>query len=114
VFLATPEDDGVLEFLVLEICLSCFVSTRQPGGSEPMSMLQLANPRASGHPWSWSVVLGKIFFMPALAIELNESLTCRYRLVAIKFVRSEAKRDTLPLCQSINSVSRMAWEAMIG
>jgi hypothetical protein len=39
-----------------------------------MSMLQLANPRASGHPWSWSVVLGKIFFMPALAIELNESL----------------------------------------
>jgi hypothetical protein len=73
-----------------------------------MSMLQLAQPRASDHPWSWSVVLGDIFFMPVLAIELDESLTGRYRLVAMIFVRSEAKRDTLPLCQSINSVLRMA------
>lgn len=69
-----------------------------------MSMLKLAKPRASNHPWSWSVVFGKIFFMPVLAIELDESLTGRYRLVAIKFVRSEAKRDTLPLySQSILS-----------
>lgn len=39
-----------------------------------MSMLKLAKPRASNHPWSWSVVWGKIFFMPVLAIELDESL----------------------------------------